>query len=322
MANLPKGVPVYENVQAARYEAPAILGLLRDSAFSGYATFTFFETLAILLFDEGKLVDLHVETRAGKLNGLEGVTRLFDLIATEGGRLDVYRLTPSLVRALLGYLRGTQLHEAQALKLLDRKALLENVRSLRLTGALHIYTASRSSMIFYREGIPLGFFHDGSEAMETAGGEFQSIAALPDAMIDVARTVDVDEGALLDLLEMVNVEKVWQATLGRHAARREDLDRQEVERQRLAREGTAADMESVVADIGTTFLGKLGRTLVEREIAARGGRLALLDPPTGQAFLAGVEKGARLLTSASRTTEMLEALRAEMASRATYDDGS
>ena len=316
MANLPKGVPVYENVQAARYEGPAILELLRDSAFSGYASFTFFETQAILLFDGGKLVDLRVDTPGGKLNGLEGVARLFDLVATEGGRLDVYRLAPPLVRALSGYLRGTPLHEAQALKLLDRKALLENVRGLRLTGALHIYTASRSSMIFYREGIPLGFFHDGSEAMETSGKEFQSIAALPDAMIDVARTVDTEEGALLDMLEMVNIEKVWQATLGRQAARLEALDREAAEKQRLARDGAAADLERAVADIGSAFLGNLGRTLVEKEMAARGGRTALLEAPVGQAFLAGVEKGAKLLTSASKTKEMLEALRAELARRA------
>ncbi len=315
MPNLPRGIAVYENVQAAQYEGPAILKLLKDTRLTGYAAFTYSATSANLLFDEGKLVNIVVESGKSRLTGFDALTALFDLLATEGGRLDVYRLSPALTRALLGFLRGTPLHEAQALKLIDRKALLENIRLQKMNGVLHIYTEDRSAMIFYKEGVPLGFFHDGTERIETSAAEFQNIAALPQAMVDVAKTVDVDDASLLDMLEMMNVEKIWQATLGRHAGRREALDREVAEKQRAAREATASSLESAVTEIATSYLGKIGRALVEKEIASRGGRSALLDPSVADGFLGAVEKGAKLLTSASKTKEMVDAIRGELAEK-------
>lgn len=316
MANLPKGIAVYENVQAAQYEGPAILKLLKETRLSGYAVFTFFTSSANLLFDDGKLVNIVLESGNGKKTGLEAMTTLFDLVATEGGRLDVYRLSQPLARALLGFLKGTSLHEAQALKLIDRKALLDNIKLQKLNGVLHIYTDDRSSMIFYKEGVPLGFFHDGTENIETSATEFQSIAALPEAMVDVSKTADVDDSSLLDLLEMMNVERIWQATMSRHAGRREALDREAAEKERAARDATAATLENSVKEIAGTYLGKVGKLLAEKEITARGGRLSLLDPAAAEGFLAAVEKGAKLLTSISKTKELLEALRGELSERA------
>ncbi|HEX7579741.1 MAG TPA: GTPase-activating protein, partial [Thermoanaerobaculia bacterium] len=153
MVSLPRGVAVYENVQAAQYEGPAILKLLKEMQLSGYARFQFFQAAAHLLFTDGNLIHLVLETKDAALTGLEGVTKLFELIVREGGRLDVFRLSPTLTRHVLGFLRGSRIHEAQALKLLDRKALLESIRLEKLTGALRIYTSDRSSMIFYEEGL-------------------------------------------------------------------------------------------------------------------------------------------------------------------------
>ncbi len=315
MVSLPRGIAVYENVQAAQYEGPAILKLLRETKLSGYARFQFFQASAHLLFTDGNLIHLILETRDVALTGLEGVAKLFELMVHEGGRLDVYRLSPALTRHVLGFLRGSRIHEAQALRLLDRKVLLENIRLEKLTGVLHIYTPDRSSMIFYEEGVPLGFFHDGGEEIVTSATEFQSIASATDAMVDVTKTSDVEESSLLDIVEMINVEKIWQTCLSKYQAKKDLLDKSASEKLQISREATAVALETAVTDIAGTFIGKIGRTLVEKELSSRGGRNALLDPAISEGFLAAVEKGAKLLTSASKTKEMLEALKAELSGR-------
>lgn len=315
MVSLPRGVAVYENVQAAQYEGPAILKLLKEMQLSGYARFQFFQAAAQLLFTDGNLIYLVLETKDAALTGLEGVTKLFELIVREGGRLDVFRLSPTLTRHVLGFLRGSRIHEAQALKLLDRKALLESIRLEKLTGALHIYTSDRSSMIFYEEGLPIGFFHDGAEEIATSATEFQSIASMPDAMVDVTKNANVDESSLLDIVEMINVEKIWQACLSKYEAKKDLLDKSASEKLRVSREAAAVALEKSVTDIAGTFIGKIGTTLAEKEIASCGGRNALLDPAAAEGFLAGVEKSAKLLTSTSRTKDLLDALKAEISGR-------
>jgi hypothetical protein len=316
MLSLPRGIAVYENVQAAQYEGPAILRLLKETKLNGYARFQFFETTANLLFVDGNLIHLVVETKDAWLTGLEGLASLFELIVSEGGRLDVYRVSAAVARLVLGFMRGSRLHEAQELRLLDKKALLESIRLQKLTGALHIYTPDRCSMIFYQEGVPLGFFHDGTEEIGTSAAEFQNIASMPGAMVDVTKMAQIEESSLTDVLEMINVEKVWQAGVGKYAAKKDAIDKDSADKLRAAREAKVAALEQAVTEIGGTFLGKIGKTLVEKEIAARGGKYALLEPAGAEGFLAGVEKGAKLLTSGSKTKEMLEALKAELSGRA------
>ena len=315
MLNVPRGVTVYENVPAAQYEGPAILNFLKESKLSGYARFEFPESAAHLLFSEGNLAHLVLETKEGALTGLEAVSKLFELIVREGGRLDAYSLSPVLTRLVLGFLRGTRIHEAQALRLLDRKALLEGIRMQKLTGVLHIYTPDRGSMIFYEEGVPRGFFQEGSDELGTSAEDFQNIASMPEAMVDVTRTAAVEESSIADLVEMINVDRIWQGCVSRNQERKGALDRSAADRLQAAREAAAVSREEQVTEICGTYLGKMGRALAQKEIAARGGRNALLDPASSAALLAAIEKGAKLLTSGSKTKEMLAALGAALSGR-------
>jgi hypothetical protein len=312
MLVLPRGIAVYENVEAAQYEGPAILRLLKESQHTGFARFHFFQSVAHLLFAGGNLVHVSLETREGVLAGLEGLKSLFELIIHEGGRLDVYRLSPALMRHVLGFLRGTRLHEAQALKLIDRKALVDGIRREKLSGALHVYTAERSAMIFYDGGVPLGFFQDGAEELGVSAADFQLIASMPDAMVDVTRTAPVGDGLLPEILEMDVVESTWKACVDTHKKSREEFDQSAAVKQRASREATVAALEQALMEIAGTYLGKIGRTLAEKEIAGRGGPALLQDPAASAAFLAAMEKGAKLLTSTSKTRGMIEAMRAEL----------
>ncbi|HEX7579015.1 MAG TPA: GTPase-activating protein, partial [Thermoanaerobaculia bacterium] len=131
----------------------------------------------------------------------------------------------------------------------------------------------------------------------------------------VTKTANVDESSLLDIVEMINVEKIWQACLSKYKAKQDVLDKSASEKVRVSREAAAVALEKSVTDIAGTFIGKIGRTLAEKEIASRGGRDALLDPVGAEGFLAAVEKSAKLLTSTSRTKDLLDALKAEISGR-------
>jgi len=75
------------------------------------------------------------------------------------------------------------------------------------------------------------------------------------------------------------------------------------------------ELEDDLKEVAMAYVGKMGASLVEKELNDRGGRRALTDGSRAGAFLAGVEKGAKLLTSISKTREMLETMKNEIAER-------
>lgn len=312
---LPKGNPVYENVAAAKVKLPEMFDKLKGSGFTGYLNFTFPDAVVILFFEAGKLISAMLEQGPKKSTGFEAMAGLCSLIFSGGGSLSVYKLSKDLTMCLHAMIHGDVLYKGQELKLIDIKGLLEKLKAQRLNGCLCIYTEERTALIFYKEGSPLGFFHDGSTDIETSATESQKIAGLPGAKIDVLSTKSADELMHYDLLEMVNVAKLWESAVSRHASEREKvrMEADAVDR-KLATE-KLSELEGDLKEVAMAYIGKMGASLVEKELNDRGGRSSLLDPVQVTAFLAGVERGAKLLTSMSKTREMLETMKNEIAER-------
>ncbi|HEY5975627.1 MAG TPA: GTPase-activating protein, partial [Geobacteraceae bacterium] len=199
--------------------------------------------------------------------------------------------------------------------LIDIKTLLEKLKSDQLNGCLRIYTEDRTAIIFYKEGAPLGFFHDGSQDIETTAGESQKIATLPGAKVDVLSTKSADELMGYDLMEVVNITKIWDTALAKHQAHQESQRKEVEERDRKAINAKLAELEDDLKEIVAAYLGKVGKNLVEKELNDNGGRQCLLDKNGLAKFLAGIEKGAKLLTSMTKLQEMLKTLEGEIANR-------
>ncbi len=312
---LPKGNPLYENIAAAKVKLPDMFEKLKAGGFTGYLNFTFPSATAILFFEGGKLISALIDQDEKKLTGFEAIAGVCTFILSGGGSLSVYKLSKDLAMCLHAMIHGDVLYRGQELKLIDIKGLLEKLKAQRLNGCLRIYTESRTALIFYKEGSPLGFFHDGSTDIETSATESQKIAGLPGAKIDVLSTKSVDELMNYDLLEMVNVTKLWESTSNRFASERDKIRKEAAVVDRYQEEEKLRELEDDLKEVAMAYVGKMGATLVEKELNDRGGRKALLDGVLVGAFLAGVEKGAKLLTSMSKTKEMLETMRSEIASR-------
>lgn len=309
---LPKGNPLYENVAAAKVKLPELLDKLKGGGFTGYLNFVFPSASVILFFEGGKLISTMCEQGTKRVSGFEALAELCSRIFAGDGSLSVYRLSRDLVMGLHALLHGEVLYKGQELKLIDVKGLLEKMKARQLNGCLRIYTEDRSALIFYKEGAPLGFFHDGSNDIETSATESQKIAGLPGAKVDILSTKSADELMHMDLLEMVNIDKIWETTRARHYAQRQQQDKEAQEREQRQQDAKLQELEDDLKEVAAAYLGKMGRTLIEKELSDCGGRAALLDREQVKKFMAGVERSSKLLTSLSKLKEMTELLQKEI----------
>ena len=311
----PKGNPLYENIAAANIKLPEMLDKLKNGVFTGYLKFDFPSSSSIIFFEGGKLISAMHERENNRLSGFEAIAELCNQLLAGGGSLSVYRLSKDLVMGLHALLHGEVLYKGQELKLIDIKGLLEKMKARQLNGCLRIYTDDRSALIFYKEGAPLGFFHDGSNDMETSASESQKIAGLPGAKIDVLSTKSAEELMLYDLLEMVNISKIWESTKSRYVVHMEQMNKVVRERDSKLQEEKLRELEEDLKEVAVAYLGKVGRLLIDKELNEVGGRTALLKDEEVMKFLSGVEKAAKLLTSISKLKEMSGIMNNEISSR-------
>ncbi len=221
MLRLPKGTPLFENLDASDLQLDNIITKLANGCFTGYASLTFQNAVGIMVFESGKLVSVIIENSTGtSLGGFEAITALAEqMVSTTGSQLNVYRLSDDLTMCIHALLQGEVRYRAQELALIDIKTLLEKVKNEQMNCCLRIYTSDRSAMIFYKEGNPLGFFHDGSQEIEASPADSQQLAQDPAAKLDMYSTVSVDELMAQDLLEMVNISNIWKTAVTRHQSR-------------------------------------------------------------------------------------------------------
>jgi hypothetical protein len=307
---LPKGNPLFENLAVSKLKLPDVLTKLSNGAFTGYASFVFQSSTSILVFEAGKLVSVLVEGKNGKRDaGFDAISALAELMVTTGsGALNVYKLSKDLTMCIHALLEGKMLYKAQELKLIDVKALLEKIKEDKMNGCLRIYTDEHSAMIFYKDGNPLGFFHDGASDIETTSTESQKIAGLPGAKIDLFSTQSADELMGTNLLEVTNIQNIWDTSVALHKSEidRTNLERQERDRKLLSLK--LAELEDQVKAVVIEYVGKVGRGVVDKEISENGGNSCLIDADGSEKFMKGIERAAKLLVSGTNIKLMMEKL--------------
>jgi hypothetical protein len=195
---------------------------------------------------------------------------------------------------------------------MDVKGLTAQLKAQRFNGCIRVHAGTRTSLVFYRDGAGFGFFHDGSEHMETTATESQKIANLPGAKMDVMATRPSEQLQGYDILEVVNLQKLWESIV---RSRQVEFDKlrasaEEAERSRL--EARLIALEQSLKAIAADVLGSVGKSLLAKELAAQGGHSALVHVDKVGAVLVGVEKGARLVAGATKVKELIDRLKAEV----------
>jgi hypothetical protein len=163
-------------------------------------------------------------------------------------------------------------------------------------------------MIFYKNGNPLGFFHNGSQDIETSSTESQKIAGLPGAKIDLYSTPGAGELVGVNLLEVANIHKIWEACAVRHQQDIARISKVKAELDQKNALAKLAELEERFKSVVVEYTGKVGRNLVDKEISQLGGNSCMLDEPGSRNLLGGIERSAKLLISATDIKMLMQKL--------------
>ncbi|HEY3308595.1 MAG TPA: hypothetical protein VGJ93_09075 [Desulfuromonadaceae bacterium] len=313
---LPKVNPLYEKISSEKIIITEVLEKLGKGGFTGYLSHssTGFESYS--LFAKGKLICV-VSTEDNKeKTGFEAITLLFDKIMTVGGEINVYRMTPDLVMCSHALVVGVRLFDDNEVRQVDIKGMLLRLKNQAFNGVVNFYTNEQYAMIFYLNGQPIGFYNNGSKAIETSPEKSRQVAALPGARLSVFATKPIEELMHHDLLQMVNLDKIWAAGIGRTSvAINKIIVPSPIPPTATDTETKLHDLVEDLAEVAMAYLSREGREIIEKRLTEIGGAKMLYNDMKSSAFLEMVANDAQTLDSQARTDEMIDLMKSEIAGR-------
>ena len=309
MILLPRGNPVKENINPGKVNLADALGKMRQGKFTGYMRFDFPEGTGVFIYQEGRLISSLYENEREHLIAYDAIDRTFRDALSGAGTLNIYRLSTELAYSIHTLLHGEVLHKGQDLQLIDIKSLLIRMREEKRSGCLRIYSKEHIALIFYRDGNPLGFFHDGSTDIETTADSSLSVAKEPDAKVDVLVTRGDGEKSLADLMETADVAGLWGNAVAERRRQREEQENVASRTLEMRESDRRQKTQALFQQLALSHLGKIGMSLVDKEfdkMKLNGGQLSesVLD-----GFYANLGKSAKLVAGSSKIDKMLEEMK-------------
>ena len=309
MILLPRGNPVKEKLNPGRVDLPGALKKLQAGSFTGYLRFENSGGTGILIFEKGKLVSSLFAGSSERLIAYDAISRIFEEALLEKSTLDIYQLSPEVALSIHALLHGDVLYQGQELKLIDIKALLARIKEQRMNGCLRIYAGDRIALIFYDNGNPLGFFHDGSTEIETTADTSMSIARLPGAKVDVLSTRSLEELMLTDLQQSADLGPMWQRAKKLQAERARKLEVDEGKNQETRDQQRRQRLLAFLRGTGEQHLGKVGGNLIEKEFERSVESKGLITEATLVGFYVNINKAARMVAGATTINRMLDEMK-------------
>ena len=309
MILLPRGNPVREKVNPGKINLPDALGKLQKSGFTGYLRFDTVSGTGVVIFTSGKLISALFDGETENLIAYDAIARIFELSLDGKSNLDIYKLSSDLAMSIHALLHGKVLYKGQELKLIDIKALLGKLKEDKMSGCLRIYTDEKIALIFYRNGNPLGFFHDGSTDIETQPGESMSVAHLPGAKVDVLSSGGSDEIDLADLMGSAYLGALWrkaqEVIIKKRQSQKEasSRDRQVHENDRRVR------LLLMLRSTAEAHIGKIGTSLAEKEFEKYFPEGQAWDDARFNKMLENLNNAAKMVAGPSAIKKMLDDMR-------------
>ncbi len=315
MRILPKANPLYENISANNIVIPDVLEKLGNGGFTGYIHHSAPEFEFYGIFAKGKLL-CALSCDAGRdKTGFEAIVLLFDKVILAGGEINVYRMTADLAVCAHALTIGNRLFNGEEVRQVDVKGTLARLKGLGTNGVVRFYTSERSAMMFYKDGLPIGFYHDGASSIESSPDESRKIAALPGARVEICSTKPLEELMQYDLLQMVNLQKVWESARSRNAVLRPKEFSPDGSSASEISEGKLLELVDDISEVASAYLARAGRAIVEKRIRELGGPSQLQDDTKRGLFLAQVEADAMEADAHARIDEMIDLMKSEIAGR-------
>ncbi len=316
---LPKANPLYEEISTDKVLLPDLLEKLGKGHFTGYLNYTAPDFESCCVFANGKLI-CSISSDGGRVKtGFEAITLMFDKVFSSGGEINVYRMTADLVMCAHALLLGSKLMNGEEVRRVDIKSMLARVKGQGMNGVVRFYTDERYALMCYKAGTPIGFYHDGIRTIETTPDEARKIAGLPGARVEVRSTKPVEELMLYDLLQMVNLHKLWEAARSRDSFTPRSASTPAIQPQTVVPPGQhdekLTELVEDLQEVAMAYLSKEGRALINKCLDEAGGKTALLDSGKTEALLKQIKNGAWNIDSQARIEEMVDLMKSEIAGR-------
>ena len=314
MRVLPKANPLYEKVSANKIVISDVLEKLGKGGFTGYIHHSAPEHEFYGIFAKGKLLCAVSNDDGRDKTGFEALVLLFDKVVSGGGEINVYRMTTDLAVCAHALALGTRLFDGEEVRQVDIKGILARLKGQNTNGVVRFYTPERSAMIFYKDGLPLGFYYDGACSIESSSDESRKIAALPGARVEICSTKALDELMQYDLLQMVSLQKLWESAQSRNIPQRPKEDAPPPPFSVISEQDLLGLVDDI-SEVAAAYLSREGRVIVEKRIKELGGPLLLLDDAKRTLFLAQVEADAVASDPNARIDEMMDLMKSEIVGR-------
>jgi hypothetical protein len=315
MRFLPKANPLYEKISAKKIVIPDVLEKLGSGGFTGYFNHSAPEFEFYGIFAKGKLLCAVSNDAGVDKSGFEAIVLLFDKVISAGGEINVYRMTPDLAVCAHAMALGVRMFSGEEVRQVDIKGVLARLKGQGTNGVVRFYTSERSAMMFYKDGLPIGFYHDAADSIGSSPEESRKIAALPGARVEICSTKPLEELMQYDLLQMVNLQKLWESAISRSEESRPKDAPSAGPSISVLGEQKLLDLVDDISEVAAAYLSKAGRAIVEKRIRERGGPAQLLDDSKRALFLAQIEADAMAADSHARIEEMIDLMKSEIAGR-------
>jgi hypothetical protein len=315
MVVLPRSNPLYENIPSHKASLADMLNKMGSGGFTGYLSYLSPTAEAYALFAKGSLINILLLEKQRRRAGFDAIATLFELALRQEGQFNVYRMTADIVMCTHALLHGEQILQPQEVRTVDLKAVLERMKLQALNGTVLFAAAERNAMIFYKDGQPIGFYHDGAREVETSAQESQRVAALPGATVEIRSSPPITDLMLHNLLEMVNIERLWETARKRSAGQPAPVAIETAAAETTDHHAQLQEMLDDLKEIAVAYLSRQGAAMLERLLTAAGGGDLLLDAAKTSTFLAEVAKESRAIDPEARVDEMLDLMQSEIAGR-------
>ena len=327
MLILPRSNPLYENLLVQKINLPEAIKKMGAGGFTGYLGYGSNSSEGYFVFIKGALISALMLEGNKRKNGFEAFTSLFNHALLEGGAINVYRMTVDLAVCTQALLHGTLALKPEPVSAIDLKAVFAQMKLQMLNGAALFSTPERSAIIFYKDGAPIGFYHDAVQEIETSPAESQRIAALPGAVIEIRSTPPADELLHHNFLETLNIDKLWQslslrtnqkATLKPEAEKTTACESAAVTPSVQKASYDPIILNEILEDlkeIAKAYLGRRGAELVECQLEAAGGLSVLHTPSAVDRLLHAITEESPAIDPEARIEEMTDLMKSEITGR-------
>lgn len=324
---LPRSNPLYENIPVQSLNLPDAIKKLGTGGFTGYLSYSSTAAEGYFIFIKGALISSLVLNQTDRKIGFEAISSLFEHVLREAGIINVYLMTPDVAISTHALLHGDLMASPAKIASIDLMALLGQMKANQADGTVLFRTPERSAMIFYKTGMPIGFYHDGAKEIERSPAEPQKVASLPGASVEIRTVSDVAAIIHHNFLETLNIDKLWQslslrtnqkATLKPEAEKTTACESAAVTPSVQKASYDPIILNEILEDlkeIAKAYLGRRGAELVECQLEAAGGLSVLHTPSAVDRLLHAITEESPAIDPEARIEEMTDLMKSEITGR-------